>query len=166
MRAFVEDAALAEIVPDRDGTHALIANALERVSSTPASGRPTRVPSNASAKRRPASRGLEVTRLVARHRRTGTIRDRRVNPSACGPSAAAPRPPTSLCSPKSTGAADSSSGPPPRSMLDLEHPGCGWFRCVENWRFPIDPDAANYEREAIWATLERLDVCADICWDA
>ena len=50
-------------------------------------------------------------------------------------------------------------------MLDLEHPGCGWFWCVENWRFPIDPGAANYEHEAIWATLERLDVCADVCWD-
>ena len=49
------------------------------------------------------------------------------------------------------------------SMRDLTHPSCGWFWCVENWRFPIAEDAANYEHEAIWVTLERLDECADVC---
>ena len=82
MRAFVEGAALAEIVPlDRDGTYALIANALERVLY-PRLGK-----ADKSAVKRflEAATGLsraQVTRLIARHRRTGTIRDRRAKPPA------------------------------------------------------------------------------------
>ena len=49
------------------------------------------------------------------------------------------------------------------SIEELESPRCNWFWCVENWRFPIAEDAANYEYEAIWVTLERLDECADVC---
>ena len=43
------------------------------------------------------------------------------------------------------------------------HPECTWFWCHEKWRFPIAEHAANYEHEAIWLTLYREDICADIC---
>lgn len=43
------------------------------------------------------------------------------------------------------------------------HPQCSWFWCWENWRFPITEEAANYEHEALWLTLYREDICADIC---
>ena len=43
------------------------------------------------------------------------------------------------------------------------HPPCNWFWCWENWRFPITEEAANCEHEALWLTLYREDICADIC---
>ena len=54
---------------------------------------------------------------------------------------------------------------PTEGYTGLDDPSCGWFYCVENWRFPILEEAANYEDEAIWVTLQRFDLCADICQD-
>ena len=49
------------------------------------------------------------------------------------------------------------------SPSDIEHPQCSWFGCWKNWRFPILEEVRNYEQEAVWITLYRVDVCTDIC---
>lgn len=48
---------------------------------------------------------------------------------------------------------------------DLENPPCFWFWCHRNWRFPIVAEAANYQNEAVWVTLYRVEYggCQDVC---
>ena len=56
--------------------------------------------------------------------------------------------------------------PPTEGVFSLTEAGtgrCAWFWCIANWRFPVAEEAANYEMEALWLTLERHDVCADVC---
>ena len=82
MRAFVEGAALAEIAPlDGDGTYALGANALERVLY-PRLGKADKGVVKRFLETATGLSRAKVTRLIARHRLTGTIRDRRAKPPA------------------------------------------------------------------------------------
>ena len=82
MRAFVEGAALAEIAPlDGDGTYALVANALERVLY-PRLGKADKGVVKRFLETATGLSRAKVTRLIARHRLTGTIRDRRAKPPA------------------------------------------------------------------------------------
>ena len=44
-------------------------------------------------------------------------------------------------------------------------PPCAWFWCHRVWRFEISEDARNYDGEALWMSLWRVEPgkCVDIC---
>ena len=46
------------------------------------------------------------------------------------------------------------------------HIKCSWWWCHSVWRVEIEPEARNYEDEALWLWISRVhpDECQDVCF--